>query len=106
MHGRPTSLTYEQRRHVEAAILAFVLAADQWWSADELARRLRLPADAVRLATATLSADGLLASAPIASREKLRASWTAVRGDELTGWTTSIKRRVYVQGLGGEIPLI
>jgi hypothetical protein len=105
MHGRPTSFPYDERRHAEATIFAFVLAADQWWSVDELARRLHFPSDLVRHATATLSADGLLTSAPIGGGEKLRATWTAVRGDELMGWYDSIKRRVYVQAIGGEIPI-
>jgi hypothetical protein len=105
MHGQPPPFPYDERRHAEATILAFVLTADQWWSVDELARRLHLPADLVRLATATLSADGLLTSAPIGGGKKLRASWTAVRSDELMGWCDSIKRRVYVQAVGGEIPI-
>lgn len=105
MHGPSSSFPYEERRHVEAAILALVLIADEWWSVDELACRLRLPADVVGLATMTLSADGLLTSAPTGSGEKLRASWAAVCGDELASWANSIKRRVYVQAVGGEIPI-
>jgi len=92
---------YERRRRVEAAVLALVLAEDWPWRADELSYRLHLPADLIALATATLVADGLLVS----DDGKLRASWTAVRGDELAGWHHSIKRRVYVPGSGAAIPL-
>ena len=91
------SFPYEDRRRVEAAVLALVLAKDWPWRAGELAERLHLPADVIGLAAATLSADGLLAS----DGEKLRASWTAVRGDELAGWGgDSIKRRVFLPTQG------
>jgi hypothetical protein len=101
-------IPYEDRRRVEAAVLALVLAEDFPWRADELAERLRLHADLIRLAAATLRADGLLISAPTCSRgsgEGLRASWAAVRGDELAGWGDSIKRRACMRGRGGAIPL-
>ena len=62
-----------------AAVLAFVLAEDWPWRARELAQRLRVPADVIGLSTATLHTDGLL----IADAGELRASWAAVRGDEL-----------------------
>ncbi|MGA2455598.1 MAG: hypothetical protein ABSG93_19000 [Solirubrobacteraceae bacterium] len=76
---RSSSIPYEQRQRVEAAVLALLLAEDSLWRADELASRLSLPADAIGLAVATLQADGLLVS----NGDKLRASWAAVRADEL-----------------------
>jgi hypothetical protein len=107
-HQRTYFMPYEQRRRVEAAILALVLAEDWPWRAGELAHRLRLPVDVIGLGTATLHADGLLVPVP-ASRgrdgERLRASWAAVRGDELAGWGDSNKRRVYVPRSGAAIPI-
>jgi hypothetical protein len=94
-------IPYEQRRHVEAAVLALVLAEDWPWRTNELAERLDVSVDVIGLATATLIADGLL----ITDDRKLRASWTAVRGDELANWRDSNERRVYVPGFGGAIPL-
>ena len=83
-HQRIDLLAYEQRRRIEAAILALVLSEDWPWRASELAQRLRVPADVIGLGTATLRADGLM----VARGELLRASWAAVRGDELaTGMT-------------------
>jgi predicted ArsR family transcriptional regulator len=93
MHDQRTySIPHEQRRRVEAAILALVLAEDWPWRVGEIAQRLRLPADVIGLGTATLRADGLVVYARTAtggSGQKLRASWAAVRGDELAN---SIKR--------------
>ncbi len=81
-------MPYERARRVEAAILALALAEDWPWRIGEIAQRLRLPADAIGLGAATLQADGLLVS-----RSKLlRASWAAVRGDELANWHNSTKR--------------
>jgi hypothetical protein len=100
-HQRSRSATYEQRRRVEAAILALVLAEDWPWRVGELAQRLRLPADVIGLGTATLRADGLV----VVRGETLRASWTAVRGDELANWQDSIKRRVHLPRCGAAIPL-
>jgi hypothetical protein len=100
-HHRTYSILYERRRRVEAAILALVLAEDWPWQAGELAQRLRLPVDVIGLSTATLSADGLL----VPRGDRLRASWTAVRGDELAHWGDSNKRRVYVPRSGAAIPL-
>jgi predicted transcriptional regulator len=78
-HQRSDSITHEQMRRVEAAILALMLAEDWPWQARELATRLNLPESTIRLGTATLRADGL-----IDLRDKrLRASRTAVRCDEL-----------------------
>jgi len=76
---RSSSIPYEQRQRVEAAVLAFVLAEDWPWRVGELAQRLRVPEDVIGLSTATLHADGLL----VADADELRASWAALRGDEL-----------------------
>lgn len=100
-HQRTYSLPYEQRRRVEAAILALVLAEDWPWRASELAQRLRVPADVIGLGTATLRADGLM----VARGELLRASWAAVRGGELANWRDSNKRRVHLPRSGGAITL-
>jgi hypothetical protein len=80
MQGKRSDLIpYERRRSIEAAILVLVLAEDWPWQAGELAQRLRVPEDVIGLSTATLHADGLL----VAHADSLRASWAAVRGDEL-----------------------
>ncbi len=86
---RSSSIPHERRRCIDAAVLALVLAEDWPWRADELAQRLRVPEDVIGLSTGTLHADGLL----VVDADKLRASWAAVRGDELAGWRDSIKRR-------------
>lgn len=78
-HARSNSIPYEQRRSVEAAVLALVLAEDWPWLIGELAQRLRLPVEVIQLGTATLCADGLL----VVDADKLRASWAAIRGYEL-----------------------
>jgi hypothetical protein len=98
-HQRTYLLAYERRRLVEAAILALVLAEDWPWRAGELAHRLRLSADVIGLGTATLSADGLL----VPCGDRLRASWAAVRGDDLLGWGDSNKRRVHLPRSGAAI---
>jgi hypothetical protein len=72
-------MPHEQRRGVDAAILALVLAEDWPWRVSELGQRLRIPEDVIGLSTATLRADGLL----IPRGESLRASWAAVRSHEL-----------------------
>jgi hypothetical protein len=100
-HQRSHSIPYEHRRPVDAAVLALVLAEDWPWQVGELAQRLRIPEDVIGLSTGTLHADGLL----VADADKLRASWAAVRGDELAGWHYSIKRRARVQGSGAAIAL-
>lgn len=109
MHNQRSDLIpHERRRHVEAAILALVLAEDWPWRVAELAQRLQLPADVIGLGTATLRADGLVIPAPTGrggGGEKLRASWTAVRGDELANWHDSIKRLARMQRFGAAIPL-
>jgi hypothetical protein len=89
-------LPYERERSVQAAILALVLAEDWPWRVGELGQRLRVPEDVIGLSTATLHADGLL----VVDADKLRASWAAVRGDELAGWGDSIKRRVFLPTQG------
>jgi hypothetical protein len=76
---RSYSIPYERRRCVEAAVLALVLAEDWPWRVGELVQRLRVPEHVIGLSTATLHADGLL----VADADELRASWAAVRGDEL-----------------------
>jgi DNA-binding IclR family transcriptional regulator len=86
-HQRSDLTRHEERRRVEAAVLALMLAEDWPWRAAELARRLGLPAAAVRLGVATLRADGLVVAATTGSG-KLRASWAAVRCDELVNWRT------------------
>lgn len=101
-HQRIDLLSYERRRRVEAAILALVLAEDWPWRASELAQRLRVPTDLIGLGTATLRADGLLVPR---GGDRLRASWTAVRGEELLGWCDSNKRRVHLPRSGGAITL-
>jgi hypothetical protein len=100
-HQRIDLLSYERRRRVEAAILALVIAEDWTWRAGELAQRLRLPVDLIGLGTTTLHADGLL----VPRGDRLRASWTAVRGDDLLGWCDSNKRRVHLPRSGGAITL-
>jgi hypothetical protein len=95
------SFPYKERRRVEAAVLALVLAEDWPWRTNELADRLHVHADLIALATATLIADGLL----VTQGHHLRASWAAVRGDELAGWTDSIKRRASVPRWGPAIRL-
>lgn len=84
-HQRSDLTPHGRRRAVEAAILALVLAEDWSWRPAELAARLRLPVDVIGLGTATLRADGLVIVTRAASGgdERLRASWTAVRSDEL-----------------------
>jgi hypothetical protein len=77
---RSYSIPYERRRCVEAAVLALVLAEDWPWRVGELAQRLRVPEDVIGLSTGTLHVDGLL----VVDADKLRASWGALRGDELS----------------------
>jgi hypothetical protein len=76
---RTHSIPHGRRRCIEAAILVLVLAEDWQWRVSELGQRLRIPEDLIGLSTATLHADGLLVS----HGDSLRASWAAVRGDEL-----------------------
>ncbi len=94
-------MPYERRRPVEAAILALTLAEDWPWHVGELAQRLRIPEDVIGLSTATLRADGLL----IPNGESLRASWVAVRGNELANWQDSTKRRAHLPESRDAIPI-
>lgn len=80
MQYQRTYLLPSERRRVEAAILSLMLAEDWPWRASELVQRLGVPADVIGIGTATLRADGLI----VVSGEKLRASWAAVRADDLT----------------------
>jgi len=98
---RSNPIASDRMRPVEAAVLALLLAEDWPWLPGELAQRLRLPADLIAVCEATLRADGLV----VARGGRLRASWAAVRGDELAGWGDSIKRRARMQVLGAAIPL-
>ncbi len=83
-------------------MFALMLAEDWPWRTDELAVRLRLPVDLIGLAAATLQADGLV----VTHGDKLRASWAAVRGDELACWGDSIKRLASASLIpGAAIPL-
>jgi len=93
---RTGSLPYDRRRGVEAAVLALVLAEDWPWRVGEIAQRLRVPEHVIGLSTGTLHADGLL----VVDADKLRASWAAIRGDELANWQESIIRRARLQGSG------
>lgn len=101
MYDQPGSFPYQDRRRIEAAVLVLMLTEDLPWRADELAERLSAPTGLIALATATLRADGLL----ISDGEKLRASWTAVRGDEIANWHDSNERRACMQPQGAAIPL-
>jgi hypothetical protein len=98
---RSSPIPSNRMRPVEAAVLALLLAEDWPWLPAELAQRLRLPAELIAVCEATLRADGLV----VARRGGLRASWAAVRGDELACWGDSIKRRAGMQLLGAAIPL-
>jgi hypothetical protein len=100
-HQRSHFIPPEQRLVVEAAILALVLTEDWPWRADELAQRLRVPEDVIGLSTGTLHADGLL----VVDAEKLRASWAAVRCDELAASHNSNECRARMQGSEAAIPL-
>lgn len=96
------TLLPDERRRLEAAILALVLAEDWPWRAGELAQRLSVPVDVIQVGAATLRADGLIV---VTRGELLRASWAAVRGDELANWRGSNKRRVYGRVRGAAIPI-
>jgi hypothetical protein len=102
MHNdkRSYSIPYERVRRLEAAVLALVLAEDWPWQTDELAVRLHVPTDLIGLVATTLRADGLL----VMDGESLRASWAAVRGDELAAWHDSNKRRAHMPVREAAIP--
>jgi hypothetical protein len=98
---RSRPIPSDRMRPIEAGVLALLLAEDWPWLPGELAQRLRLPADLIAVCEATLRADGLV----VTRSGKLRASWAAVRGDELANWHDSIKRLARMQLLGAAIPL-
>lgn len=98
---RSSPMPSDCMRAVEAAVLTLLLAEDWPWLADELAQRLRLPADLITVCEATLGADGLV----VTRDGRLRASWAAVRGDELANWHESIKRPTRMQPVRAAIPL-
>src|SRR5271166_2349073 len=90
MHNLPRRLTpYDRMRRVEAGVLALLLAEDWPWRPSELACRLGVPADLITAAAGTLRADGLLVS----HGKGVRASWAAVRGNELANSLNSNKCR-------------
>lgn len=85
---RSRSVPQDRVRTVESAVLALLLAEDWPWRPAELSQRLSLPIALIAVAEATLLADGL-----VVTREgALRASWAAVRVDELARWQDSINR--------------
>jgi hypothetical protein len=81
-YKRSGSIPYDEMRRVEAAIVFLVVAEDYPWRLGELEARIGCPAELVRICAARLRADGLL----VGDDETVRASWAAVRLDELGGW--------------------
>lgn len=79
---RSGSIPYERVRPLEAAIVFLAVAEDYPWRLGELEARLGASRDLVRICVGRLRADGLL----IGDDETVRASWAAVRLDELGGW--------------------
>jgi hypothetical protein len=79
---RSGSIPYDEMRPVEAAIVFLAVAEDYPWRLTELAERVGRPAEVVRICVARLRADGLL----VGDGETVRASWAAIRLDELGGW--------------------
>jgi DNA-binding GntR family transcriptional regulator len=69
----------EQTQHVERAILALLLADDHPWRLDELQEALGDPEELLRICVARLCADGLVNY----DWKAARASWAAIRSDEL-----------------------
>jgi DNA-binding GntR family transcriptional regulator len=80
-HQSSGSIPYNSMRRVEAAMLSLLLSEDYPWRLAELRVRLGCSADVVRICVARLRADGLL----IGDDERVRASWAAIRSDELAG---------------------
>jgi len=70
---------------LEAAVLSLLLAEDWPWRRWELAARLRSPSELVGVCAARLRADGLVRDDDTrrGDNEVIRASWAAVRCDEL-----------------------
>lgn len=79
---RSGSIPYDEMRRVEAGIVFLLVAEDYPWRLAELSARLRSSADVIRICVARLRADGLL----VGDGETVRASWVAIRLDELGGW--------------------
>jgi DNA-binding IclR family transcriptional regulator len=69
----------EQTQHIERAILALLLAEDRPWRLGELQKALGDPMGVVSICVARLRADGLVDS----DGRTARASWAAIRSDEL-----------------------
>ncbi len=84
---RSSSSLFERTRCLEAAALALLLAEDWPWHPWELAARLRCPTALLSICVARLRADGLVRDEATrggtARAGAIRASWAAVRCDEL-----------------------
>lgn len=70
----------QQTQHIERAILALLLAEDHPWRLGELQRALGDPEALLRICVGRLRADGLVDY----NGRTARASWAAVRSDELS----------------------
>jgi hypothetical protein len=79
---RSGSVPYDEMRPVEAAIVFLLVAEDYPWRPAELGERVGCSAHVIRICVGRLRADGLL----VGDGETVRASWAAVRLDELGGW--------------------
>jgi hypothetical protein len=79
---RSGSVPYDDMRRVEAGIVFLLVAEDYPWRLGELEARLGCPAGLIGICVGRLRADGLL----VGDDRALRASWAAVRLDELGGW--------------------
>jgi hypothetical protein len=90
---RSGSVPYDEMRPVEAAIVFLLVAEDYPWRLGELGERVGCPADVIRICVGRLRADGLV----VGNDETLRASWAAIRLDELGGW------RALASGSGGNL---
>ncbi|MGA2163203.1 MAG: hypothetical protein ABSH36_01895 [Solirubrobacteraceae bacterium] len=90
---RSGSIPYDEIRPVEAAIVFLLVAEDYPWWLRELGERVGCPADVIRICVGRLQADGLL----VRDGETVRASWAAIRLDELGGW------RELASGRGGNV---
>src|SRR5271167_1069654 len=79
---RSGSVPYDEMRPVEAAIVFLLVAEDYPWRSAEPGERVGCSADVIRICVGRLRADGLV----VGDGETVRASWAAVRWDELGGW--------------------
>jgi hypothetical protein len=79
---RSSSIPYDTIRPLEAAIVFLAVAEDYPWRLGELAARLGCSDELASICVTRLRADGLL----VGDGEAVRASWAAVRLDELGGW--------------------